>query len=197
LLPNEHTQVGESGCGKSTIAKLLQRFYDPNEGKILLDGVDLKDIALQDLRQIIGVVSQEPLLFDKSIRDNIRYGRLDASDDDIFEAARNANAHGFISKFPDGYDTLVGPRGGKLSGGQKQRVAIARALLRNPNILILDEATSALDNKSETMVQQALDDLMESNQRQRTTVVIAHRLSTIRYCDKMEVNENSHLFTFL
>jgi len=187
LLPNEHTQVGESGCGKSTIAKLLQRFYDPNEGKILLDGVDLKDIALQDLRQIIGVVSQEPLLFDKSIRDNIRYGRLDASDDDIFEAARNANAHGFISKFPDGYDTLVGPRGGKLSGGQKQRVAIARALLRNPNILILDEATSALDNKSETMVQQALDDLMESNQRQRTTVVIAHRLSTIRYCDKIVV----------
>jgi len=179
--------VGESGCGKSTIAKLVQRFYDPTGGRILLDGTDLRELSLRDLRSSIGVVSQEPLLFDRSIRDNIRCGLPGASDDDIVAAAKNANAHGFISSFPDGYDTPVGPGGNKLSGGQKQRVAIARALLRDPTILILDEATSALDNKSEKIVQQALDQLVKNNQRQRTTIVIAHRLSTIRNADKIVV----------
>jgi len=179
--------VGESGCGKSTIAKLVQRFYDPTAGRILLDGVDLKKIAVADLRSNIGVVSQEPLLFDKSIKENIRYGKPDASDEEIMEAAMNANAHTFISQFPDGYDTMVGPRGSKLSGGQKQRVAIARAILRNPPILILDEATSALDNKSEKIVQQALDQLMEDKGKKRTTIVIAHRLSTVRNADKIVV----------
>merc|ERR1712125_81798 len=179
--------VGESGCGKSTIAKLVQRFYDPTEGRVLLDGVDLKDIAVSDLRANIGVVSQEPLLFDKSIKENIRYGKPDASDQDIMNAAMNANAHAFISQFPDGYDTMVGPRGSKLSGGQKQRVAIARAILRNPAILILDEATSALDNKSEKIVQQALDRLMQDKGKRRTTIVIAHRLSTVRNADKIVV----------
>jgi len=179
--------VGESGCGKSTMAKLVQRLYDPTEGRILLDGVDLRDLALCDLTANIGVVCQEPLLFNKSIKDNIKYGWPDASDDDIIKAAQNANAHIFISQFPDGYDTLVGPKGNKLSGGQKQRVAIARALLRQPKILILDEATSALDNKNEKIVQQALDQLVKNNQRQRTTLVIAHRLSTIRNADKIIV----------
>jgi len=179
--------VGESGCGKSTIAKLVQRFYDPSEGRILLDGVDLKDIAVADLRANIGVVSQEPLLFDKSIKENIRYGKPNASDEEIMQAAKNANAHKFISQFTDGYDTMVGPRGSRLSGGQKQRVAIARAILRNPPILILDEATSALDNKSEKIVQQALDKLMEDKDNRRTTIVIAHRLSTVRNADKIIV----------
>jgi len=179
--------VGESGCGKSTIAKLVQRFYDPTEGSILLDGVNLRDLALVDLRSVIGVVSQEPLLFDKSIKENIRYGKPGASDQDIVEAAKSANAHEFISNFPEGYDTAVGVRGCKLSGGQKQRVAIARAILRNPAILILDEATSALDNKSEKVVQQALDKLVEDNNKQRTTILIAHRLSTVRNADKIVV----------
>lgn len=179
--------VGESGCGKSTVAKLVQRFYDPSAGRILLDGVDLKDIAVSDLRSNIGVVSQEPLLFDKSIKENIRYGKPDASDEEIMQAAMNANAHTFILQFPDTYDTVVGPRGSKLSGGQKQRIAIARALLRNPPILILDEATSALDNKSEKIVQEALDRLMEDKVNKRTTIVIAHRLSTVRNADKIVV----------
>jgi len=180
--------VGESGCGKSTIAKLIQRFYDPTEGKILLDGVDLRDIAVSDLRANIGVVSQEPLLFDRSVRDNIRYGKPDASEEEIVSAAKSANAHSFIQNFPDGYDTMVGPGGSKLSGGQKQRVAIARAILRNPAILILDEATSALDNKSEKIVQQALSRLLtEDENSQRTTIIIAHRLSTVRNADKIVV----------
>eukprot|EP00546_Thalassionema_frauenfeldii_P014009 CAMPEP_0178930166 /NCGR_PEP_ID=MMETSP0786-20121207/21060_1 /TAXON_ID=186022 /ORGANISM="Thalassionema frauenfeldii, Strain CCMP 1798" /LENGTH=1444 /DNA_ID=CAMNT_0020606615 /DNA_START=119 /DNA_END=4453 /DNA_ORIENTATION=+ len=173
--------VGESGCGKSTISKLVQRFYDPTQGEIRLDGVSLKEFALKDLRACIGVVSQEPLLFDTSILENIRTGQPDATDEDVVEAAKNANAHDFISTFPEGYHTKVGSKGGKLSGGQKQRVAIARALLRDPPILILDEATSALDNKSEKTVQKTLNEL--EKKFKRTTIVIAHRMSTIRNAD--------------
>jgi ATP-binding cassette subfamily B (MDR/TAP) protein 1 len=184
--------VGESGCGKSTIAKLVQRFYDPTNGRILLDGTDLKDIHVNDLRSCIGVVSQEPILFDATIEDNIRYGKPDASIDDIMEAASSANAHDFIMSFPDGYQTQVGHKGGKLSGGQKQRVAIARAILRDPPILILDEATSALDSRSEKLVQQALDKLIKQEDttvaaRSRTIIVIAHRLSTVRNADTIVV----------
>lgn len=184
--------VGESGCGKSTIAKLCQRFYDPNEGSISLDGTDLRDINLTDLRSCIGVVSQEPLLFDTTIEANIRFGKSDASFEDIVVAAQAANAHDFIMSFPDGYQTMVGARGGKLSGGQKQRVAIARAVLRKAPIMILDEATSALDNKSEMLVQQALDKLIQDGDgyaatKKRTIIVIAHRLSTVRNADKIVV----------
>ena len=168
------------------MAKLIQRFYDPTEGRITLDGTDLRDIAVSDLRANIGVVSQEPLLFDKSVRENILYGRPDATEDEIIRAAKDANAHNFISQFPDGYDTSVGPGGNKLSGGQKQRVAIARAILRNPAVLILDEATSALDNKSEKIVQAALAQLLADG-NQRTTIIIAHRLSTVRNADKIVV----------
>lgn len=186
------TKVGESGCGKSTIAKLVQRFYDPTGGRILLDGTDLRDINVSDLRSCIGVVSQEPILFDVTIEENIRYGKPNATFEEIVEAARSANAHDFIMSFPDGYQTAVGPKGGKLSGGQKQRVAIARAILRDPPILILDEATSALDNKSEKLVQEALDKLIKSEDssmdaRSRTIIVIAHRLSTVRNADTIVV----------
>jgi len=184
--------VGESGCGKSTIAKLVQRFYDPTDGCILLDGVDLRNINVHDLRSCIGVVSQEPLLFDTTIEENIRFGKPGATFEEIVQAARSANAHEFITSFPEGYQTMVGPKGGKLSGGQKQRVAISRAILRDPPILILDEATSALDNKSEKLVQQALDRLIKHEDggaaaRKRTIIVIAHRLSTVRNADKIVV----------
>ncbi|GMH74233.1 hypothetical protein TrST_g14008 [Triparma strigata] len=182
--------VGESGCGKSTIARLVQRFYDPTEGSIKLDDVDLKDISLKNLRSHIGVVSQEALLFDTSIIENIRFGKPEASDEECIAAAKNANAHDFISAFPDGYKTTVGPRGGKLSGGEKQRVAIARALLRNPPILVLDEATSALDNISEQIVQKALDKLIQEKDAKRTTIVIAHRLTTVRNADVIVVLGN-------
>mmetsp|Transcript_22245 Transcript_22245/g.46203 ORF Transcript_22245/g.46203 Transcript_22245/m.46203 type:complete len:1407 (-) Transcript_22245:54-4274(-) len=181
--------VGESGCGKSTVARLVQRFYDPTGGTITLDGIDMKDLDLTSLRSHIGVVSQEALLFDTSVIENIRIGKPGASDQECIEAAKNANAHEFISNFPDGYNTVVGPRGGKLSGGEKQRVAIARALLRNPPILILDEATSALDNISEQVVQTALDKLIEGENK-RTTIVIAHRLTTVRNADVIVVLGN-------
>ena len=167
--------VGSSGAGKSTIAALLTRLYDPDDGRILLDGRDLRELDPSWLRQRIGIVSQEPILFSSSIADNIRYGRPEATDAEVEAAARTANAHDFISRFPDGYRTLVGERGVQLSGGQKQRVAIARALLKDPRILILDEATSALDAESEHLVKEALDRLMKG----RTTLVIAHRLSTV------------------
>ncbi|XP_071802901.1 ATP-dependent translocase ABCB1-like isoform X2 [Asterias amurensis] len=171
--------VGSSGCGKSTTVQLVQRFYDAGEGVVKLDGVDLKDLNVKWLRQHTGTVSQEPILFACSIKDNIRYGRMDVTDEQIQAAAVEANAHDFISALPKGYDTLVGERGAQLSGGQKQRVAIARALVRNPKILLLDEATSALDTESEGTVQAALD----KAQSGRTTIVIAHRLSTIRNAD--------------
>lgn len=171
--------VGSSGSGKSTVVSLIERFYDPTEGQVLLDGHNIKTLKLKWLRQQIGLVSQEPALFATSIKENILLGRPEATQEEIEEAARVANAHSFIVKLPDGYDTQVGERGLQLSGGQKQRIAIARAMLKNPAILLLDEATSALDSESEKLVQEALDRFMIG----RTTLVIAHRLSTIRKAD--------------
>jgi len=178
--------VGSSGCGKSTLVSLLERFYDIDGGDITLDGRSIKNLNVQWLRQQIGLVSQEPVLFSGSIGDNIKYGRPEASQEDIENAAKQANAHSFISSFKDGYNTEVGERGIQLSGGQKQRIAIARAIVRNPRILILDEATSALDTASEAVVQEALDDLAFKS-KGRTTIIIAHRLSTIRNADKIIV----------
>ncbi|KAJ8537761.1 hypothetical protein K7X08_014301 [Anisodus acutangulus] len=175
--------VGSSGSGKSTVVSLIERFYDPTSGQLLLDGNDIKTLKLKWLRQQIGLVSQEPALFATSIKENILLGRPDATQIEIEEAARVANAHSFIIKLPDGFDTQVGERGLQLSGGQKQRIAIARAMLKNPAILLLDEATSALDSESEKLVQEALDRFMIG----RTTLVIAHRLSTIRKADLVAV----------
>jgi len=175
--------VGPSGAGKSTLVALVPRFYDVTAGRVLLDGVDVRDLALRDLRAHVGIVPQETQLFSGSLRDNIAYGRPGATQADIEAAARAANAHDFIVSFPDGYDTMVGERGVKLSGGQRQRVAIARALLKDPRVLILDEATSALDSESEAVVQEAVDRLMIG----RTTLVIAHRLSTVRGADRIVV----------
>jgi ABC transporter fused permease/ATP-binding protein len=177
--------VGPSGAGKSTIASLLTRLYDPQKGHVLLDGQELKALDPEWLRQQVGVVAQEPLLFSSSIAENIRYGRMDASDAEVEAAARAANAHDFISRFPEGYRTPVGERGVQLSGGQKQRVAIARAVLKDPRLLILDEATSALDSESEHLVKDALERLM----RGRTTLIIAHRLSTVMGADRVLVLE--------
>ncbi|KFE71578.1 Lipid A export ATP-binding/permease protein MsbA [Hyalangium minutum] len=181
--------VGPSGSGKSTIASLLGRLYDPQGGHILLDGKDLKALDPEWLRQQIGVVAQEPLLFSSSIADNIRYGRADATQAEIEAAAKAANAHDFIMRFPEGYNTLVGERGVQLSGGQKQRVAIARAMLKDPRLLILDEATSALDAESEHLVKEALDRLMKG----RTTLIIAHRLSTVMDADRVMVLEGGKI----
>jgi ABC transporter fused permease/ATP-binding protein len=181
--------VGPSGAGKSTIASMLGRMYDPQGGRILLDGKDLKELDPEWLRQQIGVVAQEPLLFSSSIADNIRYGKAGASQAEVEAAARAANAHDFISRFPQGYDTLVGERGVQLSGGQKQRVAIARAVLKDPRLLILDEATSALDAESEHLVKDALDRLMQG----RTTLIIAHRLSTVMDADRVLVLEGGKI----
>ncbi len=175
--------VGHSGAGKSTIIQLLMRFYQVSEGLITLDGLNINQYQLQRYRQQIGIVPQEVILFGGSIKENIAYGKLSASEDDIIEAAKRANAFDFIQNFPEGLDTKVGERGVKLSGGQRQRIAIARAILKNPKILILDEATSSLDAESESLVQDALDDLMKD----RTTIIIAHRLATIRKVDKIYV----------
>jgi ATP-binding cassette subfamily B protein len=175
--------VGPSGAGKSTVAALLMRLYDPDHGIIRLDGYDLRSLEARWLRTRIGTVAQEPVLFSTAVAANIRYGRPDASDQEVEAAARAANAHDFISELPDGYETEVGERGVRLSGGQKQRVAIARALLKDPPILILDEATSSLDAESESLVQDALERLMA----RRTSLVIAHRLSTVRSADRVVV----------
>jgi ABC transporter fused permease/ATP-binding protein len=175
--------VGSSGGGKSTIAQLLMHFYDLNMGTIFIDNIDIKNYDLYALRAQVGIVSQEPILISESIEDNIRYGRPDASFEDVTAAAKMAYANDFITAFPDGYKTLVGEKGVQLSGGQKQRVAIARAILKNPKILILDEATSALDSESESLVQAALENLQKS----RTTLIIAHRLSTVKKADKIFV----------
>jgi len=175
--------VGPSGAGKSTVVALLLRFYEPENGRILIDGKDARDYALHELRRQLGIVPQDVLLFGGSIAENIAYGRPGATDEEIREAARKANADTFIQAFPEGYDTRVGERGIQLSGGQRQRVAIARAILKDPAILILDEATSSLDSENESLVQQALEGLM----RGRTSIIIAHRLSTIRTADRIIV----------
>ena len=177
--------VGPSGCGKSTCVQLIERFYDPDAGSVLLDGVDIKTLNVRWLRQNIGLVSQEPVLFSGSIFDNIAYSKPGATKDEVEAAAKMANAHDFIAAFADGYNTQVGEKGIQLSGGQKQRVAIARAIVRDPKILILDEATSALDTASERVVQEALDRLLQM--KKRTTIIIAHRLSTIRGADRIVV----------
>lgn len=177
IAPGEYIAlVGSSGAGKTTICSLLPRFYEVSEGQILIDKQDIKDIKLTSLRQNIGIVQQDVYLFAGTILDNIRYGRFDASDEEVIEAAKKANAHDFIMELPDGYHTDCGQRGVKLSGGQKQRLSIARVFLKNPPILIFDEATSALDNESEHVVQESLESLAKN----RTTLVIAHRLSTIQ-----------------
>ena len=174
--------VGSSGSGKSTIADLVPRFYDPNQGQILIDSLDLKDITIASLRAKMGIVTQESILFNDSISNNISFG-TEATQAEIMAAAKIANAHDFIMEQPEGYQTTIGDRGTKLSGGQRQRLSIARAVLKNPPILILDEATSALDTESEKLVQEALTTLMKS----RTTLVIAHRLSTIQHADEILV----------
>ncbi|NXI44826.1 MDR1 protein, partial [Galbula dea] len=178
--------VGSSGCGKSTTVQLIQRFYDPKAGTVTIDGQDIKSFNVRYLREIIGVVNQEPVLFATTIAENIRYGREDVTMEEIEKATKEANAYDFIMKLPNKFETLVGERGAQLSGGQKQRIAIARALVRNPKILLLDEATSALDTESESVVQAALDKAREG----RTTVVVAHRLSTVRNADLIAVFEN-------
>lgn len=181
--------VGPSGAGKSTIMQLLLRFYDPREGRIRLDGVDLRDAALGEIRQRIAIVPQEPIIFAGSVRDNIRYGRQDADDAAIERAAEAAHAAAFIARLPQGLDTPLGERGIRLSGGQRQRIAIARALVRDPAVLLLDEATSALDAESEQAVQLALEELMRS----RTTLVIAHRLATVRKVDRIVVMQDGRI----
>lgn len=173
--------VGQSGSGKSTMVDLIPRYYDVQEGEVLIDGINVKDLAVHDLRMLIGNVNQEAILFNASFKDNIRFGKTDATDEDIANAAKIANAYEFITKSEKGFDTNIGDRGGRLSGGQRQRVSIARAILKNPPILILDEATSALDTESERLVQDALEKLMKT----RTTVAVAHRLSTIKHADEI------------
>ena len=175
--------VGPSGAGKSTLFNLIPRFYDPTSGKVCLDGYDLRDVSLSSLRMQIGLVPQETQLFSGTVLENVRYGKLDATDEELETAVRSANADEFIHNLPNGFETLVGERGVKLSGGQRQRIAIARAILKNPHILLLDEATSSLDSESEGLVQEALEHLMLN----RTTVIIAHRLSTIQKANRIAV----------
>jgi ATP-binding cassette subfamily B protein len=181
--------VGPSGAGKSTVFQLLLRFYDPQSGHIVLDGVETKNMSLHALRQRVGIVPQDAVIFSSSALENIRYGRPGASDDEVHAAAKAAFAHEFISELPQGYGTFLGERGVRLSGGQRQRIAIARAMLKNPPLLLLDEATSALDAESERMVQAAL----ESAMRDRTTLVIAHRLATVQKADLIVVLDHGHL----
>uniref|UniRef100_A0A7N8XC70 ATP-binding cassette, sub-family B (MDR/TAP), member 4 n=1 Tax=Mastacembelus armatus TaxID=205130 RepID=A0A7N8XC70_9TELE len=181
--------VGSSGCGKSTTIQLLLRFYDPQEGSISIDGHDIRSLNIRYLREMIGVVSQEPILFATTIAENIRYGRPDVTQQEIEQAAKEANAYDFIMNLPDKFETLVGDRGTQMSGGQKQRIAIARALVRNPKILLMDEATSALDAESETIVQAALDKVRQG----RTTIIVAHRLSTIRNADVIAAFQNGKI----
>ena len=181
--------VGSTGAGKTTLVKLLLRFYDVQKGSLRLDGNDLRDIKIKDLRKSIGFVSQDVFLFHGTVKENIAYGTFDATDEQIVEAAQIAEAHDFIMSLPQGYDTIVGERGQKLSGGQRQRVSIARAVLKDPPVLILDEATSAVDNETEALIQRSLEKIVVG----RTTIVIAHRLSTVRNADRIFVLENGQL----
>jgi subfamily B ATP-binding cassette protein MsbA len=181
--------VGPSGGGKSTLVDLLPRFYDCTEGEICIDGVNIRDLVISDLRGLMGIVSQETILFNDTIFNNIAFGMDNVKEEEVIAAARVANAHEFIEQMPLGYNTNIGDRGTKLSGGQRQRLSIARAVLKNPPILILDEATSALDTESERLVQQALENLM----RNRTSIVIAHRLSTIQFADEIIVLQHGQL----
>jgi len=181
--------VGRSGGGKSTLVKLVPRFYDVNRGAILIDGQDIREVTLHSLREKIGMVMQDAILFGGSIRENILYGRRGATEEDMLEAARMAHVDEFVNELPEGYDTIIGERGVTLSGGQKQRLSIARAFLRDPAILILDEATSSLDSHAENIIQDALDHLMKG----RTTLVIAHRLATIIDCDRVVVIEDGRI----
>jgi len=181
--------VGQSGSGKTTLADMLPRFYDPSQGNILIDGVDIKKLKLHDLRDLMGIVTQESILFNDTVYGNIAFGMEHVTEQQVIEAAKIANAHEFIAQMPEGYHTNIGDRGSKLSGGQRQRISIARAVLKNPPILILDEATSALDTESERLVQDALNKLMKN----RTSVVIAHRLSTIQHADEIIVMQKGQL----
>ncbi len=173
--------VGQSGSGKSTLVDLIPRYYDVQKGEVLIDGINVKDLGIHDLRRLIGNVNQEAILFNDTFKNNIKFGTVEATDEQIANAARIANAYDFIMQSENGFDTNIGDRGGRLSGGQRQRVSIARAILKNPPILILDEATSALDTESERLVQDALTHLMKT----RTTIAVAHRLSTIRNADEI------------
>jgi ATP-binding cassette subfamily B protein len=181
--------VGHSGAGKSTLINLLSRFYDVRDGHILIDGVDIKQIDIQDVRRQIGVVLQEPFLFPGTVADNIAYARPGAKPIEVMQAAKAANAHDFIMRFPDGYDTFVGERGVRLSGGERQRISIARAILHDPRILILDEATASVDTETEKKIQEAITRLTKG----RTTFAIAHRLSTLRNADRLMVIERGKL----
>jgi ATP-binding cassette subfamily B protein/subfamily B ATP-binding cassette protein MsbA len=181
--------VGSTGAGKSTLVSLLPRFYDPSGGSVTIDEYDLRDVTINSLRQQIAIVLQESFLFPISIAENIAYGRPNATIEEIMDAARAANAHQFIERLPEGYETMIGERGATLSGGERQRIAIARALLKNAPILILDEPTSALDTETEHMLLQALERLMQG----RTTFIIAHRLSTIRNADRIVVLDNGRI----
>ena len=181
--PQRLILLGFSGGGKTTVCHLIPHFYNVQKGTIRIDGVDIQDITLESLRRNIGIVQQDIYLINASVRDNILYGRLDATEEEVIEAAKRANIHEYILSMENGYDTIIGERGVRLSGGQKQRLCIARVFLKNPPILILDEATSALDNTTEIMIQQALDELCKG----RTTLVVAHRLSTIKNADEIAV----------
>ena len=181
--------VGQSGSGKSTIANLVTRFYDVNQGNITIDGIDIKQMSLFDLRNLMGMVSQDSILFNDTVANNLRLGKPDATEAELIEAAKIANAYNFIKDLPEGFDTNIGDAGGKLSGGQKQRLSIARAVLKNPPIMILDEATSALDTESERLVQDALEKMMQN----RTSIVIAHRLSTIQNADVIVVMQKGQI----
>ena len=181
--------VGSSGAGKSTLADLVPRFYDPTDGQITIDGVPVSEININSLRDLMGIVTQESILFNDSVAKNIAFAKPNAREEDIVQAAKIANAHQFITELDEGYQTSIGERGGKLSGGQRQRISIARAIMKNPPILILDEATSALDTESEKLVQEALTNLMKN----RTSLVIAHRLSTIQHADKIVVMDKGRI----
>jgi ATP-binding cassette, subfamily B, bacterial len=181
--------VGETGSGKTTLAGLVARLYDPSRGSVRIDGIDLRDLRLADLAAVVGVVSQETYLLHTTVRENLRYARPEATDAEIEAAARAAQIHDLIASLPEGYDTMVGSRGHRFSGGERQRLAIARTLLRGPRVLVLDEATSALDTETERAVQQAFDDLA----RGRTTITIAHRLSTVRHADQIVVLDHGRI----